>query len=58
MTTETKQKLTYDLTLEYVKQNRLFECRTDGLPRKIEDIARISEIIDDAITKNIDKFKL
>ena len=58
MTTETIQKLTYDLTLEYVKQSKLFECHRDSLKTKIEDVARISDIINNSILENENKFKL
>lgn len=58
MTTEIKQKLIYDLTLEYVKQNELLKCHQDSLETRIEGIAKISEIIDNAVSNNINKFKL
>lgn len=58
MTTETTNKLVYDLTIEYVKQTKLLNCHQDSLTNKISDIAKISESINDAVMKNIDKFKL
>lgn len=43
------EKLVYDLTLEYVKQNNILKCTKEDIPNKIKEIAKISEIIGEAV---------
>lgn len=55
MTTETKKKVAYDLTLEYVKQNGIMKVNMDStIPRSIDTIEKIyNEIYSSLEGKNI-----
>lgn len=55
MTTETKKKVAYDLTLEYVKQNGIMKVNMDStIPRSIDTVEKIyNEIYSSLEGKNI-----
>ena len=49
--TPTEKSLIRDLTIEYVKQNKLLYCRREDINEKISYIAEISAIITAAVTQ-------
>ena len=57
LSTPQSKALVYDLTMEDVKQARLLECSTDNIDEQIETIAKVSQIIYDAVDKRYHNFK-
>lgn len=56
MTPQSTQ-LVKELTMEYVKQNKMLTCTETQLETQIEKIAKVSQIICDSVDKNFHKFK-
>ncbi len=55
MNTDSKRKIAYDLTLEYVKQNNIMKVNMDStIPKSIDTIEKIyNEIYNSLEGKNI-----
>lgn len=56
MTPQSTQ-LAKELTMEYVKQNKMLTCTETQLEAQIEKITKVSQIIYDSVDKNYHKFK-
>jgi len=55
--TQEGKQLAHQLTMEYVKQNRLLNCSQMNIPDQIAEIAKISSIICDAIESEYHNIK-
>ena len=50
------RKLTKELTMEYVKQNNLLNCSKENIESQMQEIAEISKIIGDSVTRHFHDF--
>ena len=50
------RKLTKELTMEYIKQNNLLKCSKENIESQMQEIAEISKIIGDSVTKHFHDF--
>lgn len=57
LTSQQGKELVHELTMEYVKQVGLLNCRPDEIEEKIAKIADISKVIYNAVDKNYHDFK-
>lgn len=46
-----------ELTMEYVRQNKMLSCSDSQLESQIEKIAKVSQSIHDSVQKNYHDFK-
>lgn len=49
-------QLIKELTLEYVKQNNMMKCNESEIEYQVAEIAKASQKISDAVTKNFRNF--
>lgn len=50
-------QLAKELTMEYVKQNKMLTCYESKIESQITEIAKVSQIIYDSVQNNFHKFK-
>ena len=50
-------QLAKELTMEYVKQNKMLTCDESKIESQIAEIAKVSQIIYDSVQNNFHKFK-
>ena len=50
-------QLARELTMEYVRQNKMLSCSESNIESQIQKIAKISQIIYDSVQKNYHDFK-
>ncbi len=55
--TDKSTQLAKELTMEYVKQNKMLTCSESQIESQITKIAKVSQIIYDAVDKNYHNFK-
>lgn len=56
--TQQSIQLVKELTMEYVKQNDMMKCDENAIESQISKIAKVSQIVYDAVDKNFHNFKI
>lgn len=57
MTNQQGKNFAYQLTMEYIKQNNMLQCNKEDIPKCINDIVEVENIIFDCVEKNFHNFK-
>lgn len=57
LTTQQGKMLVHELTMEYIKQNNLLNCRIEDIEGKVSKIAEISAYFEKAIEKKYHDIK-
>lgn len=57
MTNQQGKNFAYQLTMEYLRQNNILRCEKDEIPKRIDDIVEIENIIFDYVEKRFHDFR-
>ena len=55
--TDKATQLVKELTMEYVKQNKMLSCSESEIESQVQKIAKVSQVIHDSVQKNFHDIK-